>query len=66
MQGRLRHESLSVEIETVCAHCGQQLHITTDSELQRWSIQEEGATPFIFMPDIDWSHFTGATIIDAY
>jgi hypothetical protein len=40
--------------------------MTLDSELQHWSIQEQGATPFIFMPDIDWGHFTGATIIDAY
>ncbi|HYK86705.1 MAG TPA: hypothetical protein VEV19_15150 [Ktedonobacteraceae bacterium] len=65
MQGHLRHESLSVEIATACADCGQPLHITLDSEL-RWSIQEQDATPYVFMPDIDWNHFTEPTIIDAY
>jgi hypothetical protein len=65
VQGRLRDESLSVEIETACAHCGQPLHITLDSEL-RWIVKEQDAAPFVFMPDVDWSHFTGATILDAY
>jgi len=65
VQGRLRHENLSVEIVTACAHCGQPLHITLDSEL-RWSIQELDASPYVFMPDIDWSHFTEPNIIDAY
>jgi hypothetical protein len=65
VQGHLRNETLSVEIETSCAHCNRPLHITLDSNL-RWNLKEQDATPFVFMPDIDWSRFTGATIIDAY
>jgi hypothetical protein len=65
VQGHLRNETLSVAIETACAHCKRPLHITLDSNL-RWSLKEQDAAPFVFMPDIDWSHFSGATIIDAY
>ena len=65
MQGHLRNESLSIEIESTCAHCTQPLHITLDNDLH-WSLKEQDATPFVFMPDIDWSHFTGTTIIDAF
>ena len=65
MQGRLRQESLSVDIATSCAHCGQPLHLTLDSHLH-WSIQQPDATPYIFIPDIDWTHFTEPTIIHAY
>jgi len=65
VQGRLRDERLSVEIETECAHCGQGLHLTLDSELNR-SIKESEANPLVFMPDVDWEHLTGPNIIDDY
>lgn len=65
VQGRLRDERLSVEVETECAHCGQELHLTLDSEL-RWSIKESDANPLVFMPDVDWEHLTGPNIINDY
>ena len=65
MQGRLREEGLSVEIETECAHCGQELHINLDSELS-WSIKESGASPLVFMPDVDWEHLSGPNIINDF
>ena len=65
MQGRLRDERLSVEIDIVCAHCGQALHLTLDSELN-WSIQESDALPLLFVPEIDWKHFEGSDIIHDY
>ena len=74
MQGRLRNENLVVEIESACAHCGREIHLTVDSELH-WSIQEPGAPgansapgaqPLLFVPEVDWQHFTEPNIIDAY
>jgi len=65
VQGRLRNEWLSVEIETKCKHCNQQLHITMDSAMQ-FSVAEQAAVPLVFMPDISWEHFSGQTIIDSY
>ncbi len=65
MQGRLRDEPVAVEIETVCRHCEQVLHVTIDSQM-RVAVQEADAAPLVFMPDVDWSHFAERTIIDAY
>jgi hypothetical protein len=65
VQGRLRHEKLSIEIETACAHCDQGLHLMLDSELQ-CSVKEPEATPLLFVPDVDWAHFTGPNIIHDY
>ena len=65
VQGRLRNEYLSVEIATQCVHCGQQLHLTVDSEMN-WSIRERDAQPIFFVPEINWQHFTGTTITEDY
>jgi len=65
VQGQLRNEKISVEIETCCAHCGQDLHLTLDSEL-KWRIREQDANPLVFEPEIDWAHFQGTTIIHDY
>jgi hypothetical protein len=65
VQGRLRNEQLSVEIETACAHCERQLHITVSSDMQ-WSAREQDAEPLVFEPEVDWAHFTKPTIIDDY
>lgn len=65
VQGQLRNEKLTVEIETACVHCGQPLHISVNSDIQ-WSVREQDAAPLLFEPDVDWAHFSDATIIDAY
>jgi hypothetical protein len=65
VQGRLRNEYVSVEIETHCRHCDQVMHITIDSNM-RFSVREDQATPLVFMPDVDWANFAGRTIIDAF
>jgi hypothetical protein len=65
VEGRLRKEYVSVEVETKCQDCGAGMHINLDSEM-KVSVREPGATPLVFMPDIDWEHFTEPTIIDAY
>jgi hypothetical protein len=31
-----------------------------------WSVREQDAQPIVFMPEINWQHFTGATIIEDY
>ena len=65
VQGRLRGEKLSAEIETSCVHCGQKLHIHLDSE-GVWSVSQPGAAPLVFEPEVDWTTFTKPNIIDDY
>ena len=65
MQGHLRDEELSIEIETECVCCGRAIHVTADHEL-RWSVEEPGARPLIFEPDVDWARLEAPTIVDDY
>jgi len=65
VQGQLRKEYVSIEVETICQHCNQPMHFTIDSDM-RFSIRETDADPFVFMPDMDWDNFTERTIIDSY
>ena len=67
VQGSLRKEPLSFEIETECVHCGQPLYLTLDSDL-RYQVRDadEGAEPLVFQPLIDWTTFTEPNIIDAF
>jgi hypothetical protein len=65
VQGRLRGEKLSVELESECAHCGKALHISVDSELNS-EVREKHAEPLLFEPTVDWKTFKGAIIINDY
>jgi hypothetical protein len=65
VQGRLRNEIISIEVKTMCIHCERELHLTIDSNMQ-FSVREKGASPLVFMPEIDWANFAEQTIIDAY
>jgi hypothetical protein len=65
VQGHLRNEQLFVKIDAACAHCGQPVHITLDSDLY-WDLEESAAQPLVFEPEVDWAHFTGANITADY
>ena len=65
VQGRLREEHLSVEIETECAHCGWPMRMTLDSELVH-QLHEGGEQPLVFEPQVEWDTFAESNIIDAY
>lgn len=65
MQGRLRGQKLSVELESECAHCGKALHISVDGELNS-QVREKDADPLLFEPDVDWKTFKVANIIHDY
>ena len=55
---------MSVVIETSCKHCGREMRIAADSDMNI-SVDKGGTKPLVFMPDVEWSSFTGQTIIDA-
>ena len=60
----MRDEYVSVRIETECAHCGDPLHLTVDSDLT-FSVEEKGARPLVFEPRVDWETFAEPNIIGA-
>lgn len=52
-------------VETECAHCQKPLHLEMDHELNI-RVREEGATPMVFMPIVDFSKLEAPSIIDDF
>ncbi len=65
VQGRLRQKQLSVRVSTACAHCQRPLHLEVHSRTGH-SVQEVGAEPLVFEPQMDWATFEEPNIIHAY
>jgi len=65
VQGRLRREKLTFNIQTSCACCGQKLELTIDDQLH-FQIAQADARPLVFAPDVDWATFDEPNIIHAY
>ena len=65
MQGRLRNEALSFQVETACGHCGQPLHLEIDSDLN-YRVLEEDAEPLVYAPLMDATKLEDPSIIDAF
>jgi hypothetical protein len=66
VQGRLREgEELTFDIQTACGHCGRTLGLAMDGAMN-FKLDDPGAEPLVFMPDVDWDHFEDPNIIHAY
>ncbi len=65
MQGQLRKEPLSFTIQTSCAHCGKEIRIKMDSQLN-YKVCEAEARPLIFVPMVDFAKLEDPSIIDAF
>jgi len=65
VQGRLRNEPLSVVVRTECAHCKSPMELTIDSDCN-CTVNGEGCSPFVFMPDVDLLKLKDENIINAF
>jgi hypothetical protein len=65
VQGQLRKEKLTFTIHTACAHCGKEIHIEMDSDLN-YAVVEPDAKPLVFVPTVDFSKLKNPSIIDAF
>jgi hypothetical protein len=65
VQGQLRNEKLSFQIDTACAHCNRAIHIEIDSDLHI-TANESGADPMVFVPMADFDRLEDPSIIDAF
>jgi len=65
VQGQLRNEALTFTIQTECAHCGKEMHIEMDSELNYY-VSDPDARPLVFVPIVDFSTLEDPSIIDAF
>ncbi|MGB8213954.1 MAG: hypothetical protein WCE68_10390 [Anaerolineales bacterium] len=65
MQGQLRQEKLTVQIESECGHCHTPLHLRVDSDLN-FHVQEAQAVPLLFVPMMNLRKLDDPSIIDAF
>ena len=65
VQGQLRKEPTSVVIESECSHCARPITVELDEKLN-YRVREEGASPVIFIPIVDFKKLTDPCIIDAF
>jgi hypothetical protein len=65
VQGRLRNENITVNVETDCAHCSREMVLEIDSEMNFKAVAEE-CSPIIFIPDIDLLNLKEESIIDSF
>jgi hypothetical protein len=56
---------VTATLETRCAYSGRALTlvISVDGDVD---VREEGASPLLFEPEIDWTTFTKAHILDDF
>jgi hypothetical protein len=80
VQGHLRNESITISIETECAHCSRSIRIEVDSEpgsgLDSGLDSEpgselnyrvvEGTDPLVFVPLVNFEKLKDPSIIDAF
>jgi len=65
VQGQLRNEPLTFIIQTECSHCGKEIRIEIDSDLN-CSVSDPDAKPLVFVPMVDFSTLEDPSIIDAF
>lgn len=65
MQGRIRNQALSVDVESECAHCGRPIRLTVDSELH-FRPHDVASEPLVFSPQVDWATFEEPNITHAF
>ena len=65
VQGHLRKESLSVVIDTECAHCSEPMQFKIDSDLQ-YKVKEGGVDPIVFVPEVNFYKLKDPSIIEAF
>ncbi len=61
----MRNEDLSVTVDTECHHCGVPLTLEVDSEMNV-RVEEVGAEPLVFIPDVAVFDVEGPSIVDDF
>ena len=64
VQGKLREEELSIQIQSNCAHCGQLISLEIDSNLSAADLPETSKM-LITLPILNLQQLKDPSIIDA-
>ena len=65
VQGRLRDEPLSFDIESECACCREPIRFTMGRDLS-FTLADPGSDPIFFVPMVDFTRLKAPSIIDDF
>ena len=65
MQGRLRKQPVSIVVETRCEHCSEPMTLEIDSDM-RVGVEQAGAEPMVFTPDVQVYDVEAPSIVDDF
>jgi hypothetical protein len=65
VQGQLRNEAITFTILTQCVHCGREIRIEMDRDLN-FILADPQAKPLVFVPMVDFKTLKDPSIIDAF
>jgi hypothetical protein len=65
VQGQLRKEAINFTIHTACAHCGKEIRIEIDNELN-YRVSDPDSDPLVFVPMVDFGKLKDPSIIDTF
>jgi hypothetical protein len=65
VQGRLRNEPLSFDIESECACCGRPIRFTMRHDLS-FTLDDPASDPLFFVPMVDFTRLKAPSIIDDF
>ncbi len=65
MQGHLRSEPVSITVETECEHCSEPLTLEIDNDMNV-QIEQVGADPMVFIPDVQVFDVEAPSIVDDF
>lgn len=56
---------MNFTIHTECAHCGKEIQIEMDDELN-YTVPDPDSAPLVFVPMVDFGKLEDPSIIDAF
>ena len=61
----MRGEALSITVETQCEHCSDPMTLDIDSDMNV-RVEQSGAEPLVFTPDVSVFDIEDANIVDDF
>jgi hypothetical protein len=65
VQGRLRNQPLSFEVESECACCGKPIRFSMRHDLS-FTLGDPASDPLFFVPMVDFTRLKASSIIDDF
>ena len=65
MQGKLRNEPLSFQVESECACCSEPIRFTMRHDLS-FTLEDPASDPLFFVPMVDFTKLKASSIIDDF